>query len=219
MKIIRREDITKKGSPIKYFDVHALCQTIEKMPKDSDGHKRIYVGHTSNDTYPIGVINNPAVLSPGGSECEEDINWISFYSAECELRINVYAEKGSEYYIYDDEDWTNDDTIKPINLSEFIKEKTHYIYKFYDKNDEDGILIPGDIIRLTLVDITSNLQKVYGIVDRYDSNEMLITFVDPSLVERWKMDHISGVTNKIHISADNIWKPDVKEFEIERLHR
>ena len=217
MKIIRREDITKKGSPIKYFDVHALCQTIENMPKYSNGHKRIYVGHTSNDTYPIGIINNPIILSPDSNYVSVD--WIAFYSRDGgELRINVDVENGSEYYICD-KDWTNDDTIKPINLSDFIKEETHYTYKFYDKNDEDGILVPGDIIRLTLVDITSNLQKVYGIVTRYDSNEMLITFVDPSLVERWKMDHISGVTNKIHISADNIWKPDVKEFEIERLHR
>lgn len=217
MKIIRREDITKKGSPIKYFDVHALCQTIEKMPKYSNGHKRIYVGHTSNDTYPIGIINNPIILSPDSNwAC---VDWIAFYSRDGgEMRINVDIENSSEYYICD-KDWTNDDTIKPINLSDFIKEETHYIYKFYDKNDEDGILVPGDIIRLTLVDITSDLQKVYGIVDRYDSNEMLITFVDPSLVERWRMDHISGVTNKIHILADNIWKPDVKEFEIERLYR
>lgn len=217
MKIIRREDITKKGSPIKYFDVHALCQTIENMPKYSNGHKRIYVGHTSNDTYPIGIINNPIILSPDSNYVYVD--WIAFYSRDGgEMRINVDIENSSEYYICD-KDWTNDDTIKPINLSDFIKEETHYIYKFYDKNDEDGILVPGDIIRLTLVDITSNLQKVYGIVTRYDSNEMLITFVDPSMVERWKMDHASCVTDKIHISADNIWKPDVKEFEIERLHR
>lgn len=217
MKIIRREDITKKGS-IKYFDVHALCRTIEKMPKYSNDHKRIYVGHTSNDTYPIEVINNPCVLSPG-SECEEDINWIAFYSREGgEIRINVNVENGSEYYIYD-EDWTNDDTIKPINLSEFIKEKTHYTYEFCDKNDEDGILIPGDIIRLTLVDIISNLQRVYGIILGYNSDEMKIEFVDPSMVEKWKRTRVSPVTDKIYISADNIWKPDVKEFEIERLHR
>ena len=217
MKIIRREDITKKGPPIKYFDVHALCQTIENMPKNSKGHQRIYVGHTSNDTYPIGMIINPLLLSPD-SNCVY-VDWITFYSRDGgEMRINVDIENGSDYYICD-KDWTNDDTIKPINLSDFIKEEPHYIYNFYDKNDEDGILMPGDIIRLTLVDIMSDLQKVYGIVVRYDSNEMLITFVDPSLVERWKMDHISGVTNTIHISADNIWKPDVKEFEIERLHR
>ncbi len=217
MKIIRREDITKKGSPIKYFDVHALCQTIEKMPGDSNGHKRIYVGHTSNDTCPIGIVDNPIILSADSKYVYVD--WIAFYSPKGgELRINVDIENGSEYYICD-KDWTNDDTIKPINLSNFIKEEPHYTYKFYDKNDEDGILIPGDIIRLTLVDITSDLQKVYGIVLRCDSNEMLIEFVDPSLVERWKMDHASCVTDKIYISADNIWKPDVKEFEIERLHR
>lgn len=217
MKIIRREDITKKGSPIKYFDIHALCQTIEKMPEDSNGHKRIYVGHISNDTYPIGIVDNPIILSADSKYVYVD--WIAFYSPKGgELRINVDIENSSEYYICD-KDWTNDSTIKPINLSDFVKEETHYTYKFCDKNDEDDILVPGDIIRLTLVDITSDLQKVYGIVDRYDSNEMLITFVDPSLVERWKMDHISSVTNKIHISADNIWKPDVKEFEIERLHR
>lgn len=216
MKIIRREDITKKGSSIKYFDVHALCQTIENMPKDSNGRTRIYVGHTSNDTYPIGIINNPLLLSPD-SNCVY-VDWITFYSHDGEIRINIDIENSSEYYICD-KDWTNDDTIKPINLSDFIKEETRYAYKFYDKNDEDGILVPGDVVRLTLVDVITDLQKVYGIIVRYDQNEMVITIVDPSLVERWKMDHISGVTNTIHISANNIWKPDVKEFEIERLHR
>lgn len=216
MKIIRREDITKKGSPIKYFDVHTLCQTIENMPKDSNGRTRIYVGHTSNDTYPIGIINNPLLLSPD-SNCVY-VDWITFYSHDGELRINVDVEKASEYYICD-KDWSKDHDVEPINLSDFVKEDDLYIYKFYDENIEDGILVPGDVVRLTLVDVITDLQKVYGVIVRYDQNEMVITIVDPSLVERWKMDHISGVTNTIHISANNIWKPDVKEFEIERLHR
>lgn len=217
-KIIKREDITKKSSPTKYFDIHDLCQKIEKIPRNPNGHRRIYIGHTSNDGNPIGIIDNVIILSADSKYMA--VEWIAFYSSESEARINVDVEEASEYYICD-KDWSKEYDIEPINLSDFVKEEDddHHIYKFYDENIEDGILVPGDVVRLTLIDAKTDLQKVYGIIVRYDQNEMVITIVDPSLVERWKMDHISGVTNTIHILANNIWKPDVKEFEIERLHR
>lgn len=210
-KIIRKEDIIRKGDDKVYFDIERLKKDISEMVSMSvDGCLNI-LWRERPDLEPerVAILKDAKVLSDAciGEECDH----VTICSGRWHnIKVDILIEDSSNYFIE-----INPERLPTtIPLSKYCVKRPQYFYKFYSEENDECILKPGDVIKLTVADDYRELRDVPCIVSNLSQTNLYLAIADPKLVNS---NFGGNCVTHILIPSDSLMDENTKGFKIEKL--
>ncbi|MBR5296346.1 MAG: hypothetical protein IKU29_00545 [Parabacteroides sp.] len=210
-KIIRKEDIIRKSDDKIYFDIERLEKDVSEMVSMSVNGCLNILWRERPDLEPerVAILKDAEVLSNVviGEECDH----VTICSGKCyNIKVDILIEESSNYFIE-----INPERLPTIiPLSSYCAWRPQYFYKFYSEENDDGILKPGDVIKLTTKDDYRELHDVPCIVSNLSQTNLYLAIADPTLVNS---AFTGNCVTHILIPSDSLMDGNIKEFKIEKL--
>ena len=210
-KIIRKEDIIRKGDDKRYFDIERLKKDVSKMVGMSVNgclnilwHERPYMKPER-----VAILKDAEVLADLFA-CEE-CDHVTIRSGKCyNITMDILCEESSNYFI----EINPEDLPVIIPLSSYCAWRPQYFYKFHSEENDEGILKPGDVIKLTVKDDYRELHDVPCIVSDLSQTNLYLAIADPKLVNN---AYGGSCVTKIIIPSNSLMDKIYGEFKIEKV--
>lgn len=210
-KIIRKEDIIRKSDDKGYFDIERLKKDVSEMVSKSVNGCLNILWRERPDMKPerVAILKDVEVLSDVfiGEECDH----VTIRSGKCyNITMDILSEDSSNYFIE-----INPERLPiTISLSKYCVKKPQYFYKFYSEENDEGILKPGDVIKLTVADDYRELRDVPCIVSSLSQTNLHLSIADPKLVNS---AFTGNCVTQIIIPSNSLMDKTYGEFKIEKL--
>lgn len=210
-KIIRKEDIIRKSDDKIYFDIERLKKDVSEMVSMSvDGCLNI-LWRERSDLEPerVAILKDAEVLSD--AFIDEECDHVTICSGKCyNIKVDMLTEESLNYFIE-----INPERLPTtIPLSKYCVKRPQYFYKFYSEENDEGILKPGDVIKLTCVDDYRELHDVPCIVSNLSQTHIYLAIADPKLVN---INFGGCCVTHIIIPSDSLMDKTTEDFKIEKL--
>lgn len=210
-KIIRKEDIIRKSDDKAYFDIERLKKDVSEMVSKSANGCLNILWRERPDMKPerVAILKDAEVLSNVviGEECDH----ITICGGKCcNIKVYILSEESSNYFI----DMKGEHVSITTQLSKYCVNKPQYFYKFYSEENDEGILKPGDVIKLTVADDYRELRDVPCIVSDLSQTNLYLAIADPKLVNN---AYGGSCVTEIIISSNSLMDKTVRDFKIEKL--
>lgn len=210
-KIIRKEDIIRKGDDKVYFDIEKLKKDVSEMVSKSVNGCLNILWRERPDLEPerVAILKDAEVLADLFS-CEER-DHVTIRSGKCyNITVDILSEDSSNYFI----DMKGEHVSITTQLSKYCVKRPQYFYKFYSEENDEGILKPGDVIKLTVKDDYRELRDVPCIVSGLSQTSLQLAIADPKLVNS---NFGGNCVTHILIPSDSLMDENTKGFKIEKL--
>ena len=209
-KIIRKEDIIQKGDDKVYFDLERLKKDVSEMVSKSVNGCLNILWRERPDLEPerVAILKDAEVLS---DICIEECDHITICSGKCcNIKVDILSEDSSNCFIE-----INPERLPiTIPLSSYCAWRPQYFYKFYSEENDEGILKPGDVIKLTVKDDYRELRDIPCIVSSLSQTNLHLSIADPKLVN----SGFSGnCVTQIIIPSNSLMDKTYGEFKIEKV--
>lgn len=210
-KIIRKEDIIQKGDDKVYFDIERLKKDVSEMVSKSVNGCLNILWRERPDLEPerVAILKDAEVLS---NICiDEECDHITIRSGKCcNIEVYILSEDSSNYFI----DMKGEHVSITTQLSKYCVKRPQYFYKFYSEENDEKILKPGDVIKLTVKDDYRELRDIPCIVSSLSQTNLHLSIADPNLVN----SGFSGnCVTQIIIPSNSLMDKTYGEFKIEKV--
>lgn len=157
----------------------------------------------------VAILKDAEVLS---NVCnDEECDHITIRSGKCcNIEVYILSEDSSNYFI----EINPEDLPITIPLSSYCAWRPQYFYKFHSEENDEEILKPGDVIKLTVKDDYRELRDVPCIVSSLSQTNLHLAIADPKLVNN---AFGGGCVTEIIVPSDSLMDKTVRDFKIEKV--